>query len=193
MNITQLKLKNWKNFRNIDVPLNDRVYIIGPNAVGKSNFLDVFRFMSDICRDGGGLQKAVNDRGGITKLRCLQARNDTEVGITIYFEDDDDEWIYELIFKASGRGKQLINVTRENVYKNGTVVLNRPDKQDISDSVQLTQTHLEQILANKKFRAISDYFSSVTYLHIVPQLLKYANKAFLTGWRILKPGLEMHG
>lgn len=57
MNITRLKLKNWKNFRNIDVPLHDRVYIIGPNAVGKSNFLDVFRFMSDICRDGGGLQK----------------------------------------------------------------------------------------------------------------------------------------
>ncbi|EIV5553794.1 TPA: AAA family ATPase [Klebsiella pneumoniae] len=176
MNITRLKLKNWKNFKNIDVPLHDRVYIIGPNAVGKSNFLDVFRFMSDICRDGGGLQKAVNDRGGITKLRCLQARNDTEVGITLYFDDDGVEWIYELIFKASGRGKQLINVTRENVYKDGKDILARPNKQDDGDSVQLTQTHLEQILANKQFRVVSDYFSSVTYLHIVPQLLKYAKE-----------------
>ncbi|END01890.1 AAA family ATPase [Escherichia coli] len=176
MNITRLKLKNWKNFRNIDVPLHDRVYIIGPNAVGKSNFLDVFRFMSDICRDGGGLQKAVNDRGGITKLRCLQARNDTEVGITIYFEEDDNEWIYELIFKASGRGKQLIHVTSENVYKNGEHILSRPNAHDHADAVQLTQTHLEQILANQNFRVISDFFTSVTYLHIVPQLLKFAKE-----------------
>ncbi|WP_097418571.1 AAA family ATPase [Escherichia coli] len=176
MNITRLKLKNWKNFRNIDVPLHDRVYIIGPNAVGKSNFLDVFRFMSDICRDGGGLQKAVNDRGGITKLRCLQARNDTEVGITIYFEEDDNEWIYELIFKASGRGKQLIHVTSENVYKNGEHILSRPNAHDHADAVQLTQTHLEQILANQSFRVISDFFTSVTYLHIVPQLLKFAKE-----------------
>ncbi|ENH23174.1 AAA ATPase domain protein [Escherichia coli P0302308.14] len=176
MNITRLKLKNWKNFRNIDVPLHDRVYIIGPNAVGKSNFLDVFRFMSDICRDGGGLQKAVNDRGCITKLRCLQARNDTEVGITIYFEEDDNEWIYELIFKASGRGKQLIHVTSENVYKNGEHILSRPNAHDHADAVQLTQTHLEQILANQNFRVISDFFTSVTYLHIVPQLLKFAKE-----------------
>ncbi|AUY84174.1 AAA family ATPase [Escherichia coli] len=176
MNITRLKLKNWKNFRNIDVPLHDRVYIIGPNAVGKSNFLDVFRFMSDICRDGGGLQKAVNDRGGITKLRCLQARNDTEVGITIYFKEDDNEWIYELIFKASGRGKQLIHVTSENVYKNGEHILSRPNAHDHADAVQLTQTHLEQILANQNFRVISDFFTSVTYLHIVPQLLKFAKE-----------------
>ncbi|HDL8911240.1 TPA: ATP-binding protein, partial [Escherichia coli] len=160
----------------IDVPLHDRVYIIGPNAVGKSNFLDVFRFMSDICRDGGGLQKAVNDRGGITKLRCLQARNDTEVGITIYFEEDDNEWIYELIFKASGRGKQLIHVTSENVYKNGEHILSRPNAHDHADAVQLTQTHLEQILANQNFRVISDFFTSVTYLHIVPQLLKFAKE-----------------
>lgn len=83
MNITRVKLKNWKNFRNIDIDLSERVYIIGPNAVGKSNFLDVFRFMSDLCKDGGGLQKAVNDRGGITKLRCLQARNDIEVAIIL--------------------------------------------------------------------------------------------------------------
>ncbi|WP_142794631.1 AAA family ATPase, partial [Klebsiella pneumoniae] len=45
MKITRVRLKNWKNFRNIDIKMNDRVYIIGPNAVGKSNFLDVFRFM----------------------------------------------------------------------------------------------------------------------------------------------------
>lgn len=176
MNITRVKLKNWKNFRNINVALNDRAYVIGPNAVGKSNFLDVFRFMSDLCKDGGGLQKAVNDRGGITKLRCLQARNDTEVAISLELSEDSDVWTYDLIFKASGRGKQLINVTREKVTKNGIEILSRPNDKDALDAVQLTQTYLEQILANQDFRPIATFFSSITYLHIVPQLLKFAKE-----------------
>ncbi|ELM3659662.1 AAA family ATPase [Edwardsiella piscicida] len=176
MNITRVKLKNWKNFRNIDVSLNERVYIIGPNAVGKSNFLDVFRFMSDLCKDGGGLQKAVNDRGGITKLRCLQARNDTEVAITLHLSENDDEWVYDLVFKASGRGKQLINVTKEMVTKNGVKILSRPNNKDQKDGVQLTQTYLEQILANQEFRVVANFFISITYLHIVPQLLKFAKE-----------------
>ena len=176
MIITRLKLKNWKNFRNIDVNLMDRTYIIGPNAVGKSNFLDVFRFVKDIAKSGGGLQKAVDDRGGITKLRCLQARSDTEVSINLFLEEGEVKWVYELAFKAQGKGKQLINITKEIVKKDDEIVINRPDKNDKKDQLQLTQTHLEQILANKNFRDISDFFSSVTYLHLVPQLLKYANE-----------------
>ena len=80
--MTRLKLKNWRNFKQIDIALRDRVYLIGPNASGKSNLLDVFRFLRDIAKpSGGGLQKAVKDRQGITKLRCLQARTDPEVAI----------------------------------------------------------------------------------------------------------------
>lgn len=64
MIITSLKLKNWRNFRDAEIDLAQVSYIVGPNASGKSNLLDVFRFIRDICRaDGGGLQKAVKDRG----------------------------------------------------------------------------------------------------------------------------------
>lgn len=70
MNVSFVKLKNWRNFRDADIHLAQSSYVIGPNASGKSNFLDVFRFLRDICKPaGGGLQKAVEDRGGITKLR----------------------------------------------------------------------------------------------------------------------------
>jgi len=75
MNIKHVKLKNWRNFQTVDVPLADTTYILGANASGKSNFLDVFRFLRDISkREGGGLQKAILDRGGISKLRCLHTR-----------------------------------------------------------------------------------------------------------------------
>ncbi len=69
MLISRIKLTNWKNFTSIDVSLAERAFIVGPNASGKSNLLDVIRFIRDIARDGGGLQEAVRQRGGLSKIR----------------------------------------------------------------------------------------------------------------------------
>jgi predicted ATPase len=177
MLITKLKLKNWRNFKNLEVPLHSRTYIIGANASGKSNLLDVFRFLRDICKPaGGGLQKAVEDRGGMTKLRCLQARTDNEVLIEIAIAVDTESapiWEYTIGFKPESTGAHRILVSKEIVRHNGELLLNRPDKDDKKDIARQTQTHLEQINANLKFRGIADYFREVTYLHLVPQLLKH--------------------
>ena len=67
MYISRVKLYNWKNFRECDVRLSERCFVVGANATGKSNFLDVFRFLRDIVKEGGGLQAAVNVRGGLKK------------------------------------------------------------------------------------------------------------------------------
>lgn len=45
MLVSRLKIKNWRNFSSIDIPLRERQFIVGPNAAGKSNLLDVFRFL----------------------------------------------------------------------------------------------------------------------------------------------------
>ena len=55
LKITRLQLHNWKNFREVDVGVPDRLFLIGPNAAGKSNFLDAFRFLHDLASSGGGL------------------------------------------------------------------------------------------------------------------------------------------
>lgn len=54
MIVTRLKAKNWRNFPALDVPLRDRQFIVGPNAAGKSNFLDIFRFLRDVAKPEGG-------------------------------------------------------------------------------------------------------------------------------------------
>jgi predicted ATPase len=64
MIISRIELKNWRNFQRAEVNLGHRVFLIGPNASGKSNFLDVFRLLRDITKPGGGLQKAVSSRAG---------------------------------------------------------------------------------------------------------------------------------
>lgn len=181
MIVTRLKLKNWRNFREVDVPFHERSYLLGPNASGKSNLLDAFRFLRDICKpQGGGLQKAVADRGGITKLRCLHARIDTEVRIEAHLASDHSEtalpWRYVLGFKPEGKGAQRILVSHEQVFKGESSVFKRPNDDDRCDATLLTQTHLEQIQANAKFRDIAEFFSKITYLHLVPQLLKYGDR-----------------
>jgi predicted ATPase len=188
MLITRIKLKNWRNFKKVDANLRERVYVIGPNASGKSNLLDVIRFLRDVAKpEGGGLQKAVKDRGGITKLRSLLARKDPEVSIEVELSDrvdTDPLWSYKIAFRSEGKGQQRLVVSQERVVdlKNDKVLLNRPDLFDKKDIDRLTQTHLEQINTNRKFRAIVEFFANVTYLHLVPQLLKHADQ--LGGYRI---------
>ncbi len=180
MRISHLRLKNWRNFRSIECSLQERAFIVGPNAAGKSNLLDVFRFLRDIAKsEGGGLQKAIRDRGGISKIRCLAARNEPEVEVAIEIVDDDKDtpkWKYEIGIKQEPRGERLPYLFYEKVWRGETLILDRPDRMDRADPARLTQTHLEQISSNRKFREIARFLQAVTYLHLVPQLIRFAEE-----------------
>ncbi len=180
MYITRIKLKNWRNFTSLDVPLREVTYILGPNASGKSNVLDALRFLRDISKSrGGGLQTAVSDRDGMSKLRCLHARRDSEVEIEVELAESAEEpalWRYVLGFKPEGKGAHRTLVSREEVWLRGEQIVKRPSAEDRKDNTLRTQTHLEQIQTNAQFRDLVDFFANITYMHLVPQLLKYANK-----------------
>lgn len=179
MIINRLIAKNWRNFQQIDVRLSERQFIIGANASGKSNLLDIFRFLRDIVKaEGGGFQKAVKDRGGVSKIRSLAARRDPEVTIEIHLADNSDSpttWIYGLGFRQETRGYRRTYLTHERVWKNGKQLLSRPNAEDDKDMDRLTQTFLEQINVNANFREIARFLQTITYLHLVPQLLRFAD------------------
>ena len=181
MLITRLKLKNWRNFRDVDVKLGPRGYVIGANASGKSNLLDVFRFLRTIAQsEGGGLQKALKDRGGLSKLRSLHARKDPEVRIEVdvseFVADASPSWRYVLGFKSEGKGLQRVLIQEEAVFHQGKKLFSRPNTDDKKDAVRLTQTHLEQINNNADFRELAEHFAATIYLHLVPQLLKHSDE-----------------
>src|ERR1700720_4470580 len=99
MIISTLGLRNWRNFREVEVHLTERVFLIGPNASGKSNLLDALRFLRDIAKEGGGgLQNAIARRGGLSKIRCLAARQSSDVGITVELSENGGGalWKYEI-------------------------------------------------------------------------------------------------
>ncbi len=174
--VSQIILSNWRNFRSADVELGERTFIVGPNASGKSNFMDALRFLRDIAKPGGGLQRAVSERGGLSKIRCLAARRYPDVEIQVHLSEPGDkppQWRYALGIKQEVRGHRLPQLAYERVWKGNELIVNRPDEPDKKDPLRLTQTFLEQINANAHFREVSIFLRSVLYLHLVPQLLRY--------------------
>jgi predicted ATPase len=174
---THATLANWRNFSSANVELQRRVFLVGPNASGKSNFLDVFRFLHDIVAIGGGFQAAVARRHGVSGVRCLSARKYTDilVRVEVGAAPDQPAWSYELKFNQDNNQRPIIKT--ERVTRNGTTVLDRPNDADENDLERLTQTHLEQVTANKDFRELADFFQSVRYLHLVPQLIRDSDRS----------------
>jgi predicted ATPase len=175
MIISRLRLKNWRNFRNIDIDLSDRVFIVGPNASGKSNLLDALRFLRDVAKLGGGLQQAIVQRGGVSKIRCLAARKEPAVEIDVELKNGSDAqvWRYSIGFTQQVRGYRQPILRYERVWRGDDQILDRPTEEDNKDLIRLTQTSLEQINSNAEFREVSKFLDSIRYLHIVPQLLKH--------------------
>lgn len=177
LRFTRVALDNWRNFRSVEVELQPRVFLVGPNASGKSNFLDAFRFLRDIVAIGGGFQDAVAKRGGVSRVRCLAARKDPQVGIRVDIGSDEtpDEWGYELRFTQDARRRPIVR--SEIVKHRGEIIHRRPGPEDEMDPERLTQTALEQVTANRDFRKVADFFASVRYLHLVPQLVREPDRS----------------
>jgi predicted ATPase len=179
MYVSRIKATNWRNFRKLDVEIKGTTYLLGANGSGKSNFLDILRFMRDIVNPkGGGLQYAVDERKGMTKLRCLASRQVPGIELEIELKENGEDvpkWRYCLSFADEGRGKRRAMIRKEAVYKNGVKLFSdRPNKQDEADNARLAETYLEQTNANKEFREISEFFQRTLYLHLIPQLLKHS-------------------
>ena len=177
LRFSSLRLQNWKNFARIEVDLQNRVFLVGPNAAGKSNLLDVFRFLRDLASPGGGFQEAIRRRGGVSAIRCLAARRypDIELRVVVEPRQANTRWEYELAFKQDAQRRARIS--KEKVVRDGRVLLMRPNDDDKQDPARLTQTHLEQVNVNRSFRELASFFESVRYLHIVPQLVREPDRS----------------
>ena len=84
LRITRIRAKNFRSIRDLDMELGELTVLVGPNASGKSNTLDVIRFIRDaIAR---GLDFAISQRSGMWviqhRLNC-----DVEIGFTATFRD----------------------------------------------------------------------------------------------------------
>jgi len=69
--ITRLRVRNFKSLREIDLSLGPINVLVGPNMSGKSNILDVFRFLFQVFFPEAGTQGvwyALAQRGGVNEV-----------------------------------------------------------------------------------------------------------------------------
>ena len=119
LRFTSIEIENWRNFARVNVELQRRAFLIGANALGKSNFLDVFRFLHDIVSVGGGFQEAVFKRRGVSSLRCLAARRSSDIVVRAHIGTGENTslWEYELSLSQDRKRRPIIK--REKVSREG--------------------------------------------------------------------------
>ena len=170
MRFTRLVLENWRNFRHADVDLARRVFLVGPNASGKSNLLDALRFLRDVADGERGFQWAVSHRNGVSQIRSLHARKHPNIVVDVTLVSDEERWRYRLELGQDNNRRPVVR--SEEAWKDDEKIFTRPDSDDRADEARLTQTYLQQVNANKTIRAVAGFLSKVRYLHVVPQLVR---------------------
>ena len=186
LRLTRVRLRNWRNFVAAEVRLGRRAFLVGPNASGKSNFLDALRFLRDLARPEGGLQWALAQpgRGGFKNVRCLFARKPSDMVFDVDVGNDREPtaWRYLLEVNQHRVGNRTyVTVERERVERNGSVVIDEKRPETNVDWLTFTQTHLEQVQRNQKFRDLAEFFTSMRYLHLVPQIVRDPRRHLVAG------------
>ncbi len=64
--LTRVAVKNFLSLKDVDIELGDLNVLVGPNGSGKTNFLNIFRFVGDVARSD--LVPAIEGIGGFSNL-----------------------------------------------------------------------------------------------------------------------------
>jgi predicted ATPase len=179
LRLTRLKLTNWRNFQSAEVALAKRAFFIGPNASGKSNLLDAIRFLRDLVKPiAGGFSTALEVRDGLRAVRCLQARRVSyvEIDVDIGNDEESDIWSYRIRFTRFGR-EQFPTVEEEEIKKGGNLVAGQNRVKTTADPFRFSQSLIQQATNQAKFRDLVEFFTSIRYLHVVPQIVRDPRRA----------------
>jgi predicted ATPase len=186
LRLTRVRLRNWRNFVEAEVRLGRRAFLVGPNASGKSNFLDALRFLRDVARPEGGLQWALTQpgRGDFKHVRCLFARRPSDMvfDVDVGTDQEPTAWRYLLEVNQQRVGSRtFVTVKRERVERAGTELFDARRPASDVDWLSFTQTRLEQVQRNQDFRELAAFFTSMRYLHLVPQIVRDPRRHLVAG------------
>ncbi|HEV7503427.1 MAG TPA: AAA family ATPase [Thermoanaerobaculia bacterium] len=129
MAITKIKIANFKSFEALEVDLRPLNIIVGSNAAGKSNFLEVFRFLRDLAAHG--LEDAVSLQGGMEYLANLKIGPQKPVSLEVTFDFETVfafgmtqiviarvfQSTYRLSFRSAAEGFKIIILTDELTHR----------------------------------------------------------------------------
>jgi len=120
MKITKIKVSGYKNLNNCEMKLEDFNVLIGANNSGKSNFLELFRFLDYVIDGNDEIRQYIFERNYIPSYGYFQTINSKnyETSLEIEFTDNIGDDIY----------KYWYNIVLKNVCKTNDNKTN--DKKD---------------------------------------------------------------
>ncbi|MEV8631085.1 AAA family ATPase [Streptosporangium sp. NPDC051023] len=105
--LRRMRLKNYKSIESCDVTFTPLLVLLGPNAAGKSNFLDALRFVKEALDTTPA--RALETRGGLNEVlrRVPEGADEFSVHLDLTVESDGDpifaEYGFTIARDASGR------------------------------------------------------------------------------------------
>jgi predicted ATPase len=142
MRIKDIRISNFKSFKDAHIEkLGSFNVIIGTNASGKSNFIQVFRFLRDIANHG--LENAVSLQGGGEYLANSRLDSSEPLRLKITYTVDMviirknvgiriDEAVYEFAVRFRNRGSS-VTVIKDSLSKRLTFFSLPPGSKTISE------------------------------------------------------------
>ncbi|MFQ5456653.1 MAG: AAA family ATPase [Nitrospirota bacterium] len=111
MAIKRIKISNFKSFRELELSLDRFSLLIGANASGKSNFIQIFRFLRDIANHD--MDNAISMQGGCDYLRNIGIGSSMDFSLEILFDTD-----FEFAVGSAEKEKRGIKIkVYEAIYK----------------------------------------------------------------------------
>ena len=108
--ITKVWARNFRSIEHAELELGPLTVLVGPNASGKSNLLDMLGFLSDTARHG--LETAITRRGGIDSIG-RRSPSGRVLGPEIGFEYETPLGLVSYGFALARRGLGEYRVKRE--------------------------------------------------------------------------------
>ena len=142
MYISKLRIKNFKSIAFAEIDFNPLTMLVGANASGKSNLINVFRFISNVATDG--IDNAIALQGGIPYLANASLPKGTPIEIGFKLDLTNEGWIRS-VSKTIGLEIKTIDysfVIQPNLKGGGYHIL--------SDNLVLTFDYFKCDLTAKK-------------------------------------------
>jgi len=122
MGITKIIIENFKTFDKIEINLDQYNVLIGANASGKSNFIQIFKFIRDISTYGlnnaiymqGGVEFIRNSNLGISRNLIIQIDTESKDKGLFSIGTSKDDYLFMRDFRSTYRFELKFKKTRAN-------------------------------------------------------------------------------
>ena len=201
--ITRLRVRNFESLRDVDLTLGPLNVLVGPNMAGKSNILDVLKFLFQVFfpeANTEGIGYALAQRGGPSEV-LWKGGEDKLISISLEGVDDDEpgtNYKYELqLIVGAGnfvavqneslkllRGGKEIDLLRQ---EGGSHRLANADGKDLGSvpSSGASVSALQYASPDWDGRKLLEWVRNWRFYHLVPPVMKQPSQ--MSSGQVLMP------